>query len=74
MVVCLTIELQVARVGLEGSHPSEMTGTPLFMALSVAWGSDPHSVSSELESLMYALLYIASDGKVRSRVDVSWLK
>ena len=54
--------VQVARVGVEGSDMSEMTGTPLFMALSVAWG-DPHTVSSDLESLFYSLLYIASDGK-----------
>ena len=53
---------QVARIGAEGSDMSEMTGTPLFMALSVAWGY-PHTVSSDLESLFYSLLYIASDGK-----------
>lgn len=46
-----------------GLNKSEMTGTPLFMALSVAWG-DAHTVSSDLESLFYALLYIASDGAV----------
>ena len=56
-------------MGLEGSDKSEMTGTPLFMALSVAWG-DPHTVSSDLESLFYSLLYIASDGKVSHIVSI----
>ena len=39
---------------------AEMTGTPLFMALSVAWG-DPHTVSSDLESLFYSLLFRTSN-------------
>ena len=40
-----------------------ITGTPAMTAISVHWG-EPNSVSSDLESLLYSLIWVASDGKV----------
>lgn len=39
------------------------TGTPLFMGLNVL-RKKGHNVSTELESLMYVLLFTLSDGKL----------
>jgi serine/threonine protein kinase len=43
--------------------PSVLTGTSLFMACSVLDG-EPHSTSSDLESLFLVLLYLACGGHV----------
>jgi Fungal protein kinase len=48
---------------VSSSSIRELTGTPLFMACSILEGK-PHTVSSDLESLLLLLIYLGCNGHV----------
>ena len=63
----LLLDFATARDAPGGEVPSggmpQLTGTPLFMACSILQG-EKHTVSSDLESLFYMLLFLACKGHV----------
>jgi len=59
----LLVDFGSALVGPGSCGKQRVTGTVLFSAFSVLWG-ECNTVSSDLESLFYSLLYMALDGEV----------
>lgn len=50
-------------------EPAAISGTPLFAAASVLMG-DAHTLSTDLESLVYSTFHICTQGKVPSLRDM----
>lgn len=61
----ILVDLHTA-TALSDASNKPISGTVPYRALRLDAGQEPHTVASDLESVFYSLLHVASDGKALS--------